>query len=242
MIRQANKSDLQAVIRLLKLALDDIIYHLSGTKDELQTDNKLQELFLSKQSRISYKNITIFEENGVVAGIMVSYDGSKLNWLDEHFKGVFERECFDDEYYIDAIAVDENFRNKGIATKLINQTKNLAKMANQAKISLIVDINKPKNVALYEKLGFKTDQILKIYNHEYKHMIKDTLMRNFEVNGINCVNCANSIKNALSDEFGEIVVDLEKNPRVVSLNIDDKDLQKFTDELDDLGFKLIREI
>lgn len=173
MIRKAKKIDIIHSLPLLKLALDDIIYHLSGTKDEEKTDQKLAELFLSEQSRISYKNIAVFEENGLVVAVMVSYSGSKLSWLDELYKDIFEKECFDDEYYIDAVAVDEKFRGRGIATMLIEYASSLAKTQNHQKIALIVDKNKEKNIRLYEKIGFKTDQNLEIYNHTYKHMIKD---------------------------------------------------------------------
>ena len=40
------------------------------------------------------------------------------------------------------------------------------------KISLLVDFENPKALALYEKLGFKKNTILKVSNHNYHHMIK----------------------------------------------------------------------
>lgn len=67
-------------------------------------------------------------------------------------------------------------------------------------------------------------------------------MKKFEVADIHCGNCANTIKNALSDEFGEISVDLNANPRIVSVDIDDSKIEQFKSELDDLGFSVIREI
>ena len=67
-------------------------------------------------------------------------------------------------------------------------------------------------------------------------------MTKFKVANINCENCANTIKNALEDEYGEIKVDLSVEPRVVSVNLDGKDEAKFKEELDDLGFSVIGKI
>ena len=64
----------------------------------------------------------------------------------------------------------------------------------------------------------------------------------FKAQNIHCENCANTIKNALGDEYGEIKVDLGVEPRVVSVNLDGKDEAKFKEELDDLGFSVIGKI
>ena len=44
--------------------------------------------------------------------------------ISQHLKalgkdGQVEKECFDDEFYIDSIAVDEKFRGQGLAKELI---------------------------------------------------------------------------------------------------------------------------
>ena len=44
-------------------------------------------------------------------------------------------------------------------------------------------------------------------------------MTKFKVANIHCENCANTIKNALGDEYGEIKVDLSVEPKVVSVNL-----------------------
>lgn len=65
-------------------------------------------------------------------------------------------------------------------------------------------------------------------------------MRKFKASNIMCQNCANTVKNALKDEFGEVEVDVKDG--VVSLNVDDKNLDKFYEEMEDLGFKVTSEI
>ena len=67
-------------------------------------------------------------------------------------------------------------------------------------------------------------------------------MIKFKVANIHCENCANTIKNALEGEFGEIKVDLSVEPRVISADIAEDVVEKFRTELDELGFSVIERI
>lgn len=67
-------------------------------------------------------------------------------------------------------------------------------------------------------------------------------MRSFKVNNIHCSGCANRIKNAFEDEFSDIEINLNVEPKIVSLNIKDEQIQKFKDDLNDLGFEFIEEV
>lgn len=56
----------------------------------------------------------------------------------------------------------------------------------------------------------------------------------FEVENVKCQKCANTIKNALKEDFGKIEVNVEE--KTVEVNIEENQVQKFIDEMDDLGF------
>lgn len=60
----------------------------------------------------------------------------------------------------------------------------------------------------------------------------------FKVENMHCQKCADTIKNALSDEFGEIKTDLEN--KIVSVKIKEDNVQKFQNEMSDLGFEAIK--
>ena len=60
----------------------------------------------------------------------------------------------------------------------------------------------------------------------------------FKVENMHCQKCANTIKNASSDEFGEIKTDLEN--KIVSVKIKEEDVRKFQNEMSDLGFEAIK--
>ena len=62
----------------------------------------------------------------------------------------------------------------------------------------------------------------------------------FKVKNINCENCAKIIKNALQDEFGEIVVSV--SDKTVELNLSENEVEKFKLELDDLGFEVVEKL
>lgn len=64
-----------------------------------------------------------------------------------------------------------------------------------------------------------------------------------EVKNINCQNCVNLIKNSLEDEFGTIIIDLTSEPKILTIDINSNEIKaKFIDELNELGFEVIKEI
>ncbi len=64
-----------------------------------------------------------------------------------------------------------------------------------------------------------------------------------EVKNINCQSCVNLIKNSLEDEFGTIIIDLTSEPKILTIDINSGEIKaKFIDELNELGFEVIKEI
>ena len=184
MIKNAQKQDAKICIKLLNLAMEDIAYKLSGYDDPVKSDEILEKFFKSETNRLSYKNVYVYKRDDVIIAAMCAYFGGDAWQLDreisQHLKALgkdaqIEKECFDDEFYIDSIAVDEKFRGQGLAKELILHSFAKAKELGHKKVSLIVDINKPKVRKFYESLGFKFN-IKKIINlHEYDHMIKEII-------------------------------------------------------------------
>ena len=184
MIKSAQKQDAKICIKLLNLAMEDIAYKLSGYDDPAKSDEILEKFFKSETNRLSYKNVYVYKRDDVIIAAMCAYFGGDAWQLDseisQHLKALgkdaqIEKECFDDEFYIDSIAVDEKFRGQGLAKELILHSFARAKELGHKKVSLIVDINKPKVRKFYESLGFKFNTKKIINLHEYDHMIKDII-------------------------------------------------------------------
>jgi acetyltransferase, GNAT family len=184
MIKNAQKQDAKICIKLLNLAMEDIAYKLSGYDDPAKSDEILENFFQSETNRLSYKNVYICKRDDEVIAAMCVYFGGDVAMLDreisQHLKALskdceVEKECFDDEFYIDSIAVDEKFRGQGLAKELILHSFAKAKELGHKKVSLIVDVNKPKVRKFYESLGFKFNTKKIINLHEYDHMIKEII-------------------------------------------------------------------
>lgn len=184
MIKSAQKQDAKICIKLLNLAMEDIAYKLSGYDDPVKSDEILEKFFVSEINRLSYKNVYVYKRDDVIIAAMCAYFGGDAWLLDreisQHLKALgkdaqIEKECFDDEFYIDSIAVDEKFRGQGLAKELILHSFAKAKELGHKKVSLIVDVNKPKVRKFYESLGFKFNTKKIINLHEYDHMIKEII-------------------------------------------------------------------
>lgn len=182
MIRKAELLDVNEAIDLIDLALGDISFVLTGEDDKDQAKRILREFFAQKNNLYSFENIFVYEENKKVVATMCAYDSNlrdnflepiiaRLKVKNKNYK--IDKECFDDEYYIDAIAVNENFRRKGIATKLLEHAMSEAKRLDIKKCSLVVDVLKLKTKKFYQSLGFYDNCIVSIAGHEYFHMLKE---------------------------------------------------------------------
>ncbi|HIP44501.1 MAG TPA: heavy metal transport/detoxification protein [Sulfurospirillum arcachonense] len=68
------------------------------------------------------------------------------------------------------------------------------------------------------------------------------MKKTYKAQNINCINCSNLIKGSLEDEFGEIAVNLEAEPKEVTVEIkDEKSEAHFINEMADIGFDIIDE-
>lgn len=182
-IRKAEKKDAKASIPLLLTALDEMTVIFTGYENEEEIIKKFEEFFSLEEGRYSYKNFSVCEVDGKIAGIVVAYysdEGEKLDsvLLNSLRKLGIEREYFekefnDGEYYIDSIAVSSEYQGRGIAKKLINFVENEGKKKGYKKMSLIVHENKEKPHSIYKKLGYEEDELLTVYSEKYRHMVKN---------------------------------------------------------------------
>ena len=60
----------------------------------------------------------------------------------------------------------------------------------------------------------------------------------FKVLNVKCEGCANRLKSALKEDFGEVIVNLEVEPREIELNIDEDKIELLKKQLRELGYPL----
>lgn len=67
------------------------------------------------------------------------------------------------------------------------------------------------------------------------------MKKTFKANNIACGSCSNLIKGSL-EEFGEIIINLNTEPKEVTVEIEDKEKEtKFKQQMKELGFEIIEE-
>jgi copper chaperone CopZ len=64
------------------------------------------------------------------------------------------------------------------------------------------------------------------------------MKRIFEVENVKCSGCANTLKKKLSDDFGDIDVNLDVFPRQITLEISDGDIDKLRTILKSMGYPM----
>lgn len=182
-IRSARQQDASAAVRLLYDALHDVAHQLTGEKSEEKAIEVLEQYFRADEGRLSYRQATVKEIDGEVAGIIVAYGGDQAVELDrpilERLRKLtnddsiaLDKESDEDEYYIDTLSVSPQFGGQGIGSALISHAEHTAKELHYAKIALAVVTDNHRAHSLYERRGYSTDKEITINGHIYYHMVK----------------------------------------------------------------------
>ena len=181
MIKQATRTNPKISILILN-AIHNLANMLTGEEEKEKILKTLDSFVFMDVNRLSYKNTYTYDIEDELAGLIIAYDSNKVSQLDspilKHleskniFLDSFDKECFEDEFYIDTLSVFEKFQGRGIAKELLAFIYDKAKELGFKKVSLIVDVDNLKALNLYEKMGFKKNTILEVSKHNYHHMIK----------------------------------------------------------------------
>ena len=67
------------------------------------------------------------------------------------------------------------------------------------------------------------------------------MKQTFKVLNVKCNGCASTLNRKLHDKFGEIGVNLDVEPREITLNIEDNKIEELGKELKKLGYPLASE-
>lgn len=191
-IRKAKKEDYKECVRFIRSAIEEQANIFSGTDNDDDINKEMYKYFQMESTRASYDICDVLEMKGEVIGSMISCPGDQIrerNRLilenlrkkfpnDEEYQqwakfidGVVEGN--DDEYYIDNIGIDENFRRKGLGTRLIRYAEDKAINLGLRKVSMLADVENEKAFQLYIRLGYVHDYNVNIGIHEYRHLVKN---------------------------------------------------------------------
>lgn len=178
-IRKAKKEDAPQIAELFMLAwpVEDIMNSNGITYRQLY--ESMTEIARSEQTVYSYENTYIAETGGKIVGAMCAYDGADYQRLkqpivdilgkDSMFAHLKETEA--GEFYLDSIGVLQEYRGRGIASRLFAAQIERARSLGHKVAGLIVDEDKPQAEDLYSRLGFRHLDKKDFFGHQMKHMV-----------------------------------------------------------------------
>ena len=182
MIRPATPADAAASIPLLFLAMQEIALKLTGHDDPLLSMPVFEALFRLPGSQYSYENTLLYEDAEGVGGLIIAYDGGKLDTLRkpvlDHIEQSLghrfqpEDETGPGEYYLDSIAVSPASQGKGIGRQLILAAAEKGKQEGLDFAGLLVSTANPAAQRLYERLGFGVVKTVEFSGRYYYHLQK----------------------------------------------------------------------
>jgi ribosomal protein S18 acetylase RimI-like enzyme len=163
-------------------AIGHIAFVLSGTSDGQETTSILTDFFRQEDNRLSYQNTLVLEEDGVVVGLIILYDGSQARDLDAPIERAAATKSGDpnfhiptepetSEFYLDTLSVSPGCQRKGYGGKLIEAGCDRARSLGHRRMALLVETDAAAK-RLYERLGFQVDYTKWLAGQEYFHMVK----------------------------------------------------------------------
>ena len=177
-IRKATINDIRLIAYAVGNAIGEAVMPMFCGTDWMNT---IAEVASLETSQYSYRNALIAEVEGSPAGVIVAYDGARLEELRSEtmriirkYKPDFtisEDETEHGEYYIDSLCVLPQYRKMGIATKLIAAIHEKALAEGHAQLGLIVDFDNPTAERLYTKLGFHRVGTRIFAGHKMWHLV-----------------------------------------------------------------------
>ncbi len=131
----------------------------------------------------SWKNTIVAEISGAPAGAIICYDGADYRQMREvtfpliaqasgnDFSGM-EMESAPGEFYLDSMAVLPEYRNRGVATALLQAGIERAVTLGISRAAMVVSPENPNAQRLYESLGFRFERDMFLFGEDYRKMVR----------------------------------------------------------------------
>lgn len=186
MIRLAKQSDVDQVVPLVMIIMKDMELAFLAKYGEETLIDVLTAAYSDETFRFGYARGIVVEEEGEVLGVAFGYLDQEEAIVDLALPNIYktfgipedeimfgDKEAFENEWYLDSIAVRADQRGRGIGAQLLEALPQFATQLGANKIGLSVDDDNPRAKQLYERQGFKEVGRAVISGHNYDHMQKE---------------------------------------------------------------------
>ena len=183
-IRQARPDEASRIADLIIMAMtEECCLHFCGPGHDIRDFRRVMTSLVARpDTQYSYNNTLVATIEDNIVGICVSYDGALLHLLRQPFIDAAQQEWGMDhssipdetqagELYIDSLAVDPDYRGRGIASLLLRATIDKSRTLGLPSTGLLVDVGNPKAEALYNKVGFQYAGTNSWGGHGMKHLV-----------------------------------------------------------------------
>lgn len=162
-IRRATREDAAALARLIDLAGEGLPSWLwaRSADDPARAWEVGERRAAREEGGFSYRNAHILEAGGRTAGMILAYqlpdpyDVEDASKLPDVVRPLVELEAqAPGSWYLNGVAVFDEFRGQGFGTKLLKLSEDLARESEAGEMSLIVAEENEGARRLYERLGF----------------------------------------------------------------------------------------
>ena len=183
-IRGARPDEAARIADLIIMAMtEECCLHFCGPGHDIRDFRRVMTYLVSRSdTQYSYINTLVATIEDNIVGICVSYDGALLHLLRQPFIDAAQQEWGMDhssipdetqagELYIDSLAVDPEYRGRGIASLLLRATIDKSRALGLPSTGLLVDVGNPKAEALYNKVGFQYAGTNSWGGHGMKHLV-----------------------------------------------------------------------
>jgi ribosomal protein S18 acetylase RimI-like enzyme len=134
---------------------------------------RLREYFRQEGNRFSYQYSQVAVRGSDVVGLALSFGGRDEARLNATVGPWLERSAADDEWYVDALAVLENWSRQGIGTSLLRTAEDQAREHHYATVALDVAVGNTEATDLYTHLGYVVTHEGMVYGRPHLHMVKN---------------------------------------------------------------------
>lgn len=183
MIRQASAKDSGNISKLLYKIWEGMELSILEQYSKQEILGGLRQAVEHDNNKFSHNNILVKVENGQAAGMVVVYGGDQESVLNDSLNEILRsafmkesveaaKEAEEDEWYIDAIYIDERYQGRGWGTELLRAAEDHGLAKGYGKLSLNVDQHNTGARRLYERMGYGEEKSIKLAGHTYFHMTK----------------------------------------------------------------------
>lgn len=189
----AQVTDAAIVVPLAFSALAEHALYLANTEKPEIAMAHMKHAFIHPQpNELHFSNFILLKNSeGEIVASISGYEGHRVQDYGSDIDSIYaelDHECVfprlqeddpsdyeadPDEFYIDTIAVKEQYRGQGLVEILIEEMEKVAKDKGFHKLALVAAKHKVKLLGYYQKLGFTSTDERLLGNTLYCHFIKN---------------------------------------------------------------------